>query len=185
MWISHRKEIRKLTFRALALRRSESRTCTSVLKWPPGDTVKQIQLSDQSGTPTRKSDALITRHAAYCGSIFWSTARYWLTHGQKHTQTKWCLPCFTRVRPYCSIGVCDFPIQARALTLFHAHATIQPLALRTVASISAGRVALGFVAVNISARQGTGRATLVVLESSRTLQSYETKAVHLKCSLSS
>ena len=27
MWISHRKEIRKLTFRALALRRSESRNC--------------------------------------------------------------------------------------------------------------------------------------------------------------
>ena len=26
MWIGHRKEIRKLTFRALALRRSESRT---------------------------------------------------------------------------------------------------------------------------------------------------------------
>ena len=27
MWISHRKEIRKLTFRAQALRRSESRNC--------------------------------------------------------------------------------------------------------------------------------------------------------------
>ena len=27
MWIGHRKEIRKLTFRALALRRSESRNC--------------------------------------------------------------------------------------------------------------------------------------------------------------
>ena len=27
MWISHRKEIRKLTFRALALRQSESRNC--------------------------------------------------------------------------------------------------------------------------------------------------------------
>ena len=27
MWISHRKEIRKLTFRALALRRSQSRNC--------------------------------------------------------------------------------------------------------------------------------------------------------------
>ena len=27
MWIVHRKEIRKLTFRALALRRSESRNC--------------------------------------------------------------------------------------------------------------------------------------------------------------
>ena len=27
MWIVHRKEIRKVTFRALALRRSESRNC--------------------------------------------------------------------------------------------------------------------------------------------------------------
>ena len=27
MWIGHRKEIRKLTFRALALRRNESRNC--------------------------------------------------------------------------------------------------------------------------------------------------------------
>jgi len=78
--------------------------------------------------------------------------------------------CLARIRPHCSIGVCDFSIQARALALFHTHATIQPLSFWTVAAISTGRVALSLVTVNISARQGTGRSTLVVLEPGRTLQ---------------
>ena len=148
--------------------------------------------SGQSGTRTRghwiaSSTRWPLGHAASHRTVFWSKARYWLTHGhtQKHTDTKWCLPCFTRICPYCSIGVCNFSIQARALALFYTHVAIQPLSLWTVAAISTGWVTLSLVTVNISARQGTRWSTLVILEPSRTLQSCETKVARLNCALRS
>ena len=110
------------------------------------------------------------------------TRGQWLTHGHtQKTHRRWCSPCFTIVRPYCSIGVCDFSIQARTLALIYTHVPIQPFAFWAVASISTRRVTLSLVTVNISARQRTGRSTLVVLEPSRTLQSYENKVARLKC----
>ena len=55
MWIGHRKEIRKLTFRALALRRSESRNCGLCVVY-----IKHLMTGPEGNSSSR--DTLVVYH---------------------------------------------------------------------------------------------------------------------------
>ena len=89
MWIGHRKEIGKLTFRALALRRSESRNCglcvVHIQVWRERDTWKNL-LNNNSRVFFLFSFSgwlQITSVLITILVLFWKTMRYALAFNQR------------------------------------------------------------------------------------------------------